>query len=361
MDCMCMPPCCRPGYPYSHFGGGGGGSSQRSGMRTLGPFAESMGLSSAAVMWICVAQLPVIMAMALHYPTVRIDMFSTSIRTALDPADNSTMAIASDSRTAVLVSSYDHGVSITGLYVVNAAAVTFFSVLCMNMLDRGIAISSAASGLGGGDGEGGGWSSGFSRVSTNMIGAEEFVTQNVLMVVDPTFRTWNQAFSALILLTHVTYMATMCSPVCTESIATYALIVYVSIVPMVQPLDNYCSEQSMQAIANSDNESLGAAAGMLNAIASQTNMLRAMAYVVSFGYVLAHTPLDNGACKAQMLLVLACLDALMLYGHLWDRVPSLQVVLNCRFLYACLISLFNMAVFLLWSMYLANPFIVQKH
>lgn len=55
--------------------------------------------------------------------------------------------------------------------------------------------------------------------------------------------------------------------------------------------------------------------------------------------------------------MLACLDALLLYGHLWDRVPSLQVVLNCRFIYACILALVNMAAFVAWGSCLATPFL----
>lgn len=45
--------------------------------RGMGPFAESMGISTGMAMWIAVAQLPVMMGLALHYPTVRVDLFST--------------------------------------------------------------------------------------------------------------------------------------------------------------------------------------------------------------------------------------------------------------------------------------------
>ena len=54
-------------------------------------------------------------------------------------------------------------------------------------------------------------------------------------------------------------------------------------------------------------------------------MFRAAAYGLALLYAFVNVPMDQQACKAQFLLVLACLDSLLLFGHLWDRVPSLQV------------------------------------
>lgn len=133
-----------------------------------------------------------------------------------------------------------------------------------------------------------------------------------------------QAFTAMLLTTHSVFAATVCSPVSWDVLSTYVLLVYVSLVGLVQPLDNFCSERGE---GGSDAASSNpAAAGMMASVSSQSNMFKAVAYVLAFGYVLLHVPIDPSACKAQAMLVLACLDALLLYGHLWDRVPSLQVI-----------------------------------
>lgn len=102
------------------------------------------------------------------------------IRTVL--ADNATMlmAVASDDSSAVLVAGYDHGLGISGLYVINAAAVTFFAVLSMNLIDRGFAAAEVSRDVD------------LSRRMSSLIVAEDFVSQNLGMVVDPTFRMWNQ-------------------------------------------------------------------------------------------------------------------------------------------------------------------------
>lgn len=140
-------------------------------------------------------------------------------------------------------------------------------------------------------------------------------------------------------------------------LTTYLLLTYVSLVELVQPMDNYHSEAAKGAMSECSDGSAGATAGMMNSVSSQTVMLRSVAYAGTIGYVLVHIPIDAGACKAQLVLAIACLDGLLLYGHLWDRVPSLQVAINCRFMYAWLMALLNIAAFVAWAPYLATPFL----
>lgn len=128
----------------------------------------------------------------------------------------------------------------------------------------------------------------------------------------------------MLLVTHATFAATVCSPVSWDVLSTYALLLYLSLVALVQPMDNFCGEAAREA-----SETSAAAAGMMSSISSQTNMFKAVAYMLAFGYVMQHIPVDASMCKHQFLLLLACLDALLLYGHLWDRVPSLQASLPC--------------------------------
>ena len=148
----------------------------------MGPFAESLGVSTGMAMWLAVAQLPVMMGLALHYPTVRVDLFSTGVRVVLDPANNMTSVVAAPDSSAVEIVGYEHGFGISGLYVLNAASVTFFAVLCMNLMDRGFAAASASD------------MEDMRRRghSSSLIAEEDFVSQNIGMVVDPTFRMWNQ-------------------------------------------------------------------------------------------------------------------------------------------------------------------------
>ncbi len=167
--------CCY-GHGSSHYSNG-----RRSNM---GPLGDSLGLSTGTAMWLAVAQLPVLMGLALHYPTVRLDVFSTGVRLALDPADNATSVIAAPDKSAIEIVNYEHGLGISGLYVLNAAAVTFFAVLSMNLLDRGFA---AAAMMGEMEER-----IRMSQAGGSMVSEEKFITQNVGMIVDPTFRMWNQ-------------------------------------------------------------------------------------------------------------------------------------------------------------------------
>jgi hypothetical protein len=144
-----------------------------------------MGINTPMAFWISVAQLPIMVGLALHYPTVRIDVYDTSIRTVIDPATNQTVVAGAD-KSAVQVSSYEHGMGISGLYVLSSASFAFFAVLTMNFIERGVVVANSSSSSdmhrrSGGGGEG-----------RNAMANEEYVSQNVGMVADPTFRTWNQ-------------------------------------------------------------------------------------------------------------------------------------------------------------------------
>lgn len=156
----------------------------------MGHCAESMGFSSSMAMWLAVVQLPVMLGLAMHYPTVKVDVFSTAVRTVPDlSTGNATYAVAGiDGDSAILVAGYEHGVGISGLYVLNAAAITFFAVLCMNMLERGVLSTAAAYAAAAADSS----SLEAAIAVANGMASEEFVAQNIGMMVDPTFRMWNQ-------------------------------------------------------------------------------------------------------------------------------------------------------------------------
>ena len=105
----------------------------------------------------------------------------------------------------------------------------------------------------------------------------------------------------------------------------------------------------------------GGSGVLASGLSSQSTLVKAGIYGLSFMYVLLHIPIDAQACKAQFLLGLGCLDSLLLFGHLWDRVPNLQVVLNCRFTYICLASVLNAGIFLVWSDCAAVPFMSTQN
>lgn len=138
------------------------------------------------------AQLPVMIGLALHYPTVRIDVFSVSIRTAYDTGTNQTV-VAARNGSAVGVSSYDHGVGISGLYVVNAASLAFFVVMTMNFVERGVMMADDP----------------LRERGLSAMAEEEFVAQNLGMVSDPTFRAWNQVLDEVMCMCVVNQLGHM--------------------------------------------------------------------------------------------------------------------------------------------------------
>jgi hypothetical protein len=177
----------------------------------------------------------------------------------------------------------------------------------------------------------------------------------------------------MIIATHATICVTVCSPVQWLGIGLYMLLLNESLVALAQPLDNFSCRAARAFLAaaaeSADDEDSSmmmamssggaqAAPGMMSSISSQRVMVRMVLGSLSVLFLLRSIPVDRGAYKTQLLLVLGCLDAFLLYGHLWDRVPSLQVVLNCRILYICLLSVYNAVLFLAWRGCVATQFLV---
>lgn len=262
---------------------------------SLGPCADALGISIMAVFAVGVAQLPIMIALALHFPAVRVDVYSTSVRVGMDPATNASAVVLPASVTADY---HMHGINTSGLFVVCAASFCFFVVLTMHLLDRS--------------------NHNNMRDKENM-NEQEFTKQNVALVSDPSFRTWNQAFVAVLLAVHFNVILTVCSPASMELLLSCAALLYVSICQLVQPLDNFCED--------SDAATTGAAS-----MAAQSNMVLCLIYCITLLLALSRIVLDPYAGKTQVVLVLACLDAFMLFGHLWDRVPVVQVRLLSVFL-----------------------------
>jgi hypothetical protein len=50
---------------------------------------------------------------------------------------------AAANASAVEISSYEHGVAILGMYVLNAASFAFFAIMTMNFVERGVAAASS--------------------------------------------------------------------------------------------------------------------------------------------------------------------------------------------------------------------------
>ncbi len=181
--------------------------------------------------------------------------------------------IAAANASAVEISSYEHGVAISGMYVLNAASFAFFAFMTMNFVERGMAAASADDPSGrAGRGP---------RAHTHPMAEEEFVAQNLGMLADPTFRAWNQAFTVTVILEHSVVAATVCPPVSWDLVFTCILLIYTSLGVMVQHMDNFESESFLSTAGSSGGGGLGlhassspaASPGGMAAIASQGTML----------------------------------------------------------------------------------------
>lgn len=142
---------------------------------------------------------------------------------------------------------------------------------------------------------------------------EEFVSQNVGLVGDPSFRLWNQSFVGATLLMHFVAAATLCSPASTHMLVCICMLFLASIGPMVHPMDNFDSAES--------NNRIG-----LASLVSQKVMGMGFIYLAAVGIVLTSILVDVYSAKAEFFLLLCFMDGFMLFGHLWDRVPTLQVL-----------------------------------
>lgn len=104
----------------------------------------------------------------------------------------------------------------------------------------------------------------------------------------------------------------------------------------------------------------GGSGWIMASVAAQNSMVRMGLFAASVAFLLSRIPIDPQACRAQLALVLACIDGFLLMGHLWDKVPSLQVAVNCRLMYACMVGAFNAALLLAWSTCGVTPFIASQ-
>lgn len=234
-----------------------------------------------------------------HLPVsvLQVDVFSASILTEKDPLTNATAVVIpptlSHTSNQQQDAYYMHSINISGLFVICAASFTFYVVLTMHIMDRNRAES---------------------------INEQEFVRQNVNLMADPSFRTWNQAFVASILCFHGVVVWTVCSPISLDVLICSFVLIYASLGSMVQPWDSCCSEEDANA-------------GISQSMTSQNIMMHACIYACCILLAVTRIVTDEFMAKSQAMLILACLDAFMLFGHLWDRVPTLQAITQFLFFY----------------------------
>ena len=98
-----------------------------------------MGISAMMVFCLGVAQLPVAIGIAMHVPAVRVDLYTPYMTTGMDPSTNATaVMLPANPEGSAIHASYMHGINISGLFVLCASAFTFFVVLTMQFIERGL-------------------------------------------------------------------------------------------------------------------------------------------------------------------------------------------------------------------------------
>lgn len=161
---------------------------------------------------------------------------------------------------------------------------------------------------------------------------------------------------------HFVAVATLCSPASTHMLVCTCLLFLVSMGSMVHPMDNFDSV---------DHNRIG-----LASMVSQKAMSLGFIYLGGAGIALTSILVDVYSAKAEFFLLLCFIDCFMLFGHLWDRVPSLQasillasfsifstgdiflqVIVNCRLLYIIMLSAFNAGMLCFWKPYLQTNFL----
>jgi hypothetical protein len=170
---------------------------------------------------------------------------------------------------------------------------------------------------------------------------------------------------------------TVCSPTSTDALLITGMLLVASLGTLLQPQDNFESVVRSRSVAavmalwhigsgsgsalresihmddeddeEGQSQQLMAHYSVMASLASQYTLLKAGLFLSAIAHIMMRIPLDTYACKTQFVLLLACLDAFMLFGHLWDKVPTLQVVLNCRLVYICCLCFYNAVLFVSWQ------------
>lgn len=280
---------------------------------SLGPCAESVGLSHMSVYGLAVAQLPLTFVFTLHYPTAKADFFSTKARIVPNPHTNGT-AVDLQNPTEM---HYFHSVHISVGFVACAALITFFTIISMHIQDKGI-----------GDG--------------HNVAYEDYVSTNIDLVTHPTITMWNNIFLAFVVVYHGLLVTIVNSPTSIHLLLLVVLLTYVSLNTILQPKVQY---ENMTA------------PGTASSVAS-TYMVAIAIYCLSMSYTGTNIPYDPDSAKIQLVGVVVFLDIfLLIVGHCWDPLPNFSTILNCRIMYALSIAALNIITYGLWSSTFRVPYI----
>jgi hypothetical protein len=175
---------------------------------------------------------------------------------------------------------------------------------------------------------------------TSNVSHEEFTNLNVAFVNDATIVLWNNLFLALVVVTHTLVTSIMCTPNSMHFLLMIALVYYISFSIILQP--------KLQAPPDLPLASSSTASHYLVAVSF---------YIVGMIYVCTNISFDPLQFKVQFVVAFIFVDSFLILGHIWDPVPLMTTIINCRFLYLVCIILINAIMYLMWQTFLKIPYI----
>lgn len=278
---------------------------------SLGPCADSVGLSSAGVYGMAVLQLPVLFIATIHYPSVKADFFSTKAQLVFNPETNHS-AVNLREPTEM---HYFHSVHVSIIFLACAALAAAFITISLHILDKGLVDPS-------------------NPRQTVDIQYEDFVSTNGDLASHPTITMWNNCFLSLVVAYHALLVTIVNSPTSIHFLALVSLLIYFSISSVIQP--------RLQV-----PEGVGGAAATN---VSSFYLLAIAAYCAAMAYTATNVPYDPHSYRAELIGAVVFLDLfLLIMGHTWDPCPNFTTVANCRVIWAACVSVMNIVTYAAWD------------
>lgn len=172
---------------------------------------------------------------------------------------------------------------------------------------------------------------------SNSVSHEEYVNTNVSFVNDATIVMWNNVFTCLVVVSHMILTAVICTPNSLHFLTMMCLVYYTSFSVILQPKVQIPPDVS--------------------ASSSSLYLIAVSLYTLGMFYVCNNISFDPMQCKVQLIIILLFFDLLMILGHIWDPVPLMTTIINCRFLYVVCVTLVNIAIYVLWDDLLKVPYV----
>jgi hypothetical protein len=277
----------------------------------MGPCGDYLGITSKGVLTLSVLQVPFMISVMISYPNVMVDIFSSRIALVEDPVSNTT-AVDLNHPTEL---HYLHSVSISSVFIACSALIALFALSTYQITLYGVE-------------------------STGVISHEEFVNSNAVFVQDPIIVMWNNIFLGFVILSHELVTAVLCTPNSLHFLFMMALLFFIAFSVILQP--KLQTPPDIPAASSS---------------VTSTYMAAVVLYIVGMVYLCSNISYDPHQLKMQVIVVFICIDFLLIVGHVWDPIPLMSTIINCRYIYLVCSIFTNAVIYLMWEHYLRIPYI----